>query len=144
MKQYITDEKVFRFTRSLFGAQTDQPFEGDFTTTVLRHSDTGKWFGIVLDAPKNKVGVSGEGTVRVLNLKCDPLFADILFQAYRGIVPAYHMNKRHWISVVLAGDVPWEEVENCIRMSYALTAKKQKKKTEENPNKEARKAIATR
>lgn len=128
MKHTITRDRVLEFARSLPAAGTDCPFEEDFETTVLRHTDTGKWFGVLLQAPCCKVGLNGDGTAEVLNLKCDPLWSDVLFQNYRGIVPAYHMNKHHWISVVLTSDVPWEELEQCICMSYELTAKKSRKR----------------
>ena len=107
------------------------PFEGDFDTTVLRHAATGKWFGILIQAPREKVGLAGPGTAEVLNLKCDPLVSYGMFQSYPDIMPAYHMNKHHWISVRLEGGVPEETLRLLVRMSYDLTDKKPGKRTKE-------------
>ena len=117
----MTKEEILNYATGLDGAVCDNPFNEDFFTTVLRHKASKKWFGILLNAPKEKVGVKGEGEVEVLNLKCDPVLAKGLFEAYCGIMPAYHMNKYHWISVVLDSDVPFNEVKGLISLSYSLT-----------------------
>lgn len=123
----MTRDNILEFAGSLLDVVYDNPFSEDFETTVLRHKASKKWFGILLKAPADKVGVKGEGEVDVLNLKCDPVLAKGLFEGYKGIVPAYHMNKYHWISVVLNSDVPFEVVKGLIELSYSLTEKKIKK-----------------
>ena len=117
----MTRSDILEFVKTLPDAVCDNPFNEDFVTTVLRHKASKKWFGILLNAPKEKVGVKGEGEVEVLNLKCDPVLAKGVFEAYRGIMPAYHMNKYHWISVVLDSDVPFDEVKGLISLSFSLT-----------------------
>ena len=57
-------------------------------------------------------------------LKCEPLEADFLRQAYHGVTPGWHMNKQHWNTVELNSDVPPEEIKNMVRMSFHLTAPK--------------------
>ena len=120
----MTREEILNFAEALPDTVCDKPFTEDFFTTVLRHKASKKWFGILLNAPKEKVGVKGEGEVEVLNLKCDPVLAKGLFEAYKGIMPAYHMNKYHWITVVLDSDVPFSEAKGLIELSYSLTKKK--------------------
>lgn len=120
----IERETVLGLALALPGAAADQPFEGDFETTVLRHGAGGKWFGILLFAPRARVGLPGEGRAALLNLKCDPLVSYGLRQQYPDILPAYHMNKAHWISVRLEGDVPEDTVGMLIDMSYRLTRPK--------------------
>ena len=120
----MTREELTEYAAALDGAVLDKPFSEDFDTVVLRHGDTKKWFGILLKAPKCKVGLDGEGETEVLNLKCDPTLAHGLFETYRGIVPAYHMNKHHWISVLLDSDVPLIETQRLIDLSYELTIRK--------------------
>ena len=117
-------KRVLEMALALPGTAADQPFEEDFDSTVLRHSDTGKWFGILLKAPRRRVGLDGEGTADILNLKCDPLLSYGLRQTWPDIIPAWHMNKHLWISVRLEGAVPEETLELLMRMSYDLTAKK--------------------
>ncbi|MFM8568520.1 MAG: MmcQ/YjbR family DNA-binding protein [Candidatus Kapaibacterium sp.] len=55
-----------------------------------------------------------------INLKCDPDRAERLREEYAGVMPGYHMNKRHWNTIVLDGDVPERLVQELIRHSYEL------------------------
>ena len=128
-----TREQVIDMALELPGSAADTPFEGDGYSTVLRHGDTGKWFGLVMKGPRSRVGLSGEGTAVLLNLKCDPLVSYGLMQEYSDIVPAYHMNQQLWITVRLEGDVPRDILEMLIRMSYDLTAGKKKRPAKAGP-----------
>jgi predicted DNA-binding protein (MmcQ/YjbR family) len=58
-----------------------------------------------------------------LNLKCDPAKAEILRELYPAILPGYHMNKRHWNSVMLDGSIPDAEIRSMIDDSYSLVVK---------------------
>lgn len=124
----ISREEVLRFSDGLPLSKHDCPFNEDFDTTVLRHSDSGKWFGLLFKAPARKVGIDADGETDIVNLKCDPALSFGLISQYKGIVPAYHMNKYHWISVVLSGDVPVSVLFELIGISYELTAVKEKRK----------------
>ena len=119
-------EKTLAYACTLPGAVLDMPFEDDFETTVFRHGEGGKWFGLLMRVEKSRVGLSGEGKADVLNLKCDPEESFIVREMYEGIIPAYHMNKRHWISVILERGVPQDFIESLIEKSYDLTMKKSK------------------
>ena len=57
------------------------------------------------------------------NLKCDPLEAEMLRDIFESVIPGYHMNKRHWNTVILDGDVPRSEIERMIDRSYGLVVK---------------------
>ena len=57
-----------------------------------------------------------------LSLKCDPLLAQTLRAKYETVLPGYHLNKKHWNTIVLSGQLPWEEVQGLIRHSYDLVA----------------------
>ena len=124
----VTREEILNFIGTLENAAYDKPFTGDFDTTVIRHSETGKWFGIIIKAPKCKIGLSGEGETDIMNLKCDPTLSQGLKESYRGIIPAWHMNKCHWISVILDSDVDITTLQGLITLSYSLTERKAKQK----------------
>ena len=109
-------KSIIEYALSLPCTGADNPFEGDFDTTVLRHTDTGKWFGIIMNICGNKVGLDSDIRVDVLNVKCREISS--------GIIPAYHMNKKHWISVILNGTVELSLTEALIENSYELSAKK--------------------
>lgn len=72
-------------------------------------------------------GVGGEGGVDRVTLKCDPDRAEVLVGEHEHIVPGYHMNKRHWITVDLDGSVPRPLVEDLIEDSYFLVRGKSRR-----------------
>ena len=119
-------ENIINFALSLEGAMADKPFPEDFDTTVLRHTDTGKWFGIIMHISGNKVGLSPDIKVDVMNVKCKPEDTFTAREISSGILPAYHMNKKHWISILLNGTVERELTEALLENSYELTKKKRR------------------
>ncbi|MBQ8110487.1 MAG: MmcQ/YjbR family DNA-binding protein [Clostridia bacterium] len=123
-----TRRQVLDIALSLPGAVSDMPFDEDFDSTVLRHGPGGRWFGLLMKAPREKVGLEGPGTAEILNLKCDPMVSYGLRQIHPDILPAWHMNKQLWISVRLEGNVPEDTLRALIEMSYALTEKKRTQK----------------
>jgi predicted DNA-binding protein (MmcQ/YjbR family) len=57
-----------------------------------------------------------------LSLKCDPLLAQTLREKYDTVMPGYHLNKKHWNTIVLTGQLDWEEIQGLIRHSYILVS----------------------
>lgn len=57
-----------------------------------------------------------------LSLKCDPQLAQTLRERYETVLPGYHLNKKHWNTLVLSGQLSWEEVQDLIRHSYLLVS----------------------
>lgn len=126
----ISRQEIFELASRLPGTVMDCPFEDSFDTTVLRHGMGGKWYGIVLKAPCCKVGLNRDGDTDVLNLKCDPMVSFGIKDMYKSVIPAYHMNKYHWISIVMEKDLPEDVLEMLLGMSYDLTKPKKRRKTE--------------
>lgn len=58
-----------------------------------------------------------------ISLKCDPLLAETLREKYDTVMPGYHLNKKHWNTIVLTGQLSWDEIKDLIRHSYDLVAK---------------------
>jgi len=85
---------------SCFGTSPDYPFDEDFETAVERHADNRKWYAIVMRVPRSKFGLESDEVIDVVNLKLPTeMFGS--FDKADGVYPAYHMNKLHWISVLL-------------------------------------------
>ena len=64
-----------------------------------------------------------EGTDPVrLSLKCDPELSKVLREKYESVMPGYHLNKKHWNTLILTGQLSWEEVQDLIRHSYILVS----------------------
>ena len=89
---------------------------------VFRHTGNKKWFAVLMDIPRKNLGLSGEGEISVVNLKCDTRLIGS-FREESGIFPGWHMNKAHWLSVALDGTVDDEKIKFLVDMSYELTKK---------------------
>ena len=129
-------KKLFTYIKKNYKASPEYPWSKYATSAVFRHSDNKKWFALVMDVSREKLGLpedNGDGVVTAINLKVDdPIFRDMIIQE-DGIMPAYHMNKQHWITVLLDGTVPEERVYELLEMSYLATAPKAKKAKERGP-----------
>jgi predicted DNA-binding protein (MmcQ/YjbR family) len=98
----------------------EEPYQA---STVLRVSKGGKWYALFMDVKAKAMGFKDEGEVDVVNLKADPAeMASILDQ--RHFFPAYHMNKKLWISIVLDETTPWEKTISLLDQSFALVSEK--------------------
>lgn len=90
---------------------------------VFRHSNNQKWFALIMNISKEKLGLQEKESIDVLNVKCEPLMIGAL-QSETGIYPAYHMSKTSWITIALDGSVSDKKIKWLLDMSYNLTAKK--------------------
>ena len=135
MKKNLRD-KVFAYIGEKYLVKPEYPWERDNTSAVFRHKDNRKWFALVMNVSGSKAGLESDEAIPELNLKIeDPVFHDLLIKQ-KGIIPAYHMNKRSWITVRLNGDVPEKNVFDLIDESYLATASKKRKPRKERESKE--------
>jgi predicted DNA-binding protein (MmcQ/YjbR family) len=91
---------------SMPNARLDYPFGKD--VAVYKIGD--KMFALIEE---------GGSPLRV-SLKCDPLLAATLRERYESVMPGHHLNKKHWNTVLLSGQLSWEEIQDLIRHSYEL------------------------
>ncbi len=94
---------------------------------VFRHQDDEKWFVLVMDVERKKLGLTGDGEVTCMNVKADPDFAHFV-AGTPGYLPGYHMNRKNWLTILLDGTVSEQEVFNCIDNSFYLTASEEEKR----------------
>ena len=128
MRQAVCD-----YIKKKYKVSPEFPWRRNPGNAVFRHDDNQKWFALIMDVEGEKVGVPGARYVDVINLKVDDMFfRDMLIQE-SGIMPAYHMNKMHWITVLLDGTVPEERVKDLIGMSFLATASAKKKEKHRPP-----------
>lgn len=115
----MTKQEFLSFCLKTFGVQPDYPFDGDTDTAVLRHGDNRKWFAILLRVSLRRFGFDSDTAADVVNLKLPAeMFGS--FGKDDGVFPAYHMNKLHWVSVLLPG-APDSIVELLADASYETT-----------------------
>ena len=118
-------EKILGYVYEKYGTMLEYLWEKFPDTFALRNNDTKKWYGVGMNV-KRKVLNGSDGEVMILDIKCEPSFKDLLISSKKGFYPAYHMNKEHWIAVVLDGSVGENEIYPIIDEAYALVSKKRK------------------
>ena len=126
----MTKQEFFELCSSSYLTLPDYPFDEDFETAVLRHTDNRKWYAIVMRVSRRKFGFESDEVIDVVNLKLPTeMFGS--FGAADGVYPAYHMNKLHWISVLLP-DAPEDIVQFLVNVSFEATKDKRKHKKQDN------------
>lgn len=113
-------DEILSYVKNKYNTEPDYPWFKHPNYAVLRHKKSGKWYGLILNVPKTKLGLTGNENIEILNLKCEPELNNIL-RGQTGVLPAYHMNKEHWITIVLDSPFTKEEVYQLIDASYNLT-----------------------
>lgn len=116
----LARKRVFSYIEEKFGAQGERVFDKHPAFAVFRHAKNRKWFAVFMCIDGGKLGLKSAQELEILNLKCKPDLAAILRDADQ-ILPAYHMNKKHWISVNLSSKIAPEQVEDLIDLSFELT-----------------------
>lgn len=107
-------EEIIKYCLSLPNTYEDYPFPDDNFSATMKHIDTNKWFALIMNV-NNKLYV---------NVKTNPDYSDILRNTYSYIIPAYHMNKEHWNTIVIEENIDEDIVKELIEQSYELTKSK--------------------
>ena len=121
----MTRQEFLEHCINEYGTTADYPFDEDFLTAVLRHADNRKWYAIVMRVSRRKFGFDSDEVIDVVNLKL-PTEMYGSFGTSDGVYPAYHMNKLHWISVLLP-DAPDDVVQFLVNVSFEATKSSKKK-----------------
>ena len=120
----MTKQQLFEYCLNTYGTSPDYPFNEDFETAVLRHGENRKWYEIVMKVSRRKFGFDSDEVIDGVNLKLPTeMFGS--FGMSDGVYPAYHMNKLHWISVLLP-DAPEGVVRFLVNVSFEATKDKRK------------------
>ena len=117
--------ELIEYCLTYLSSYEDYPFDDG-----AAHADDGAW--TVMRYGANKKGfahIYKRNGQLCVNLKCEPNEADILRHIYKDVTPGYHMNKDHWNTVVIGGDVPDDELKLMIERSYNLIKPKIRRKT---------------
>ena len=102
---------VIKFCLDMTDAYEDYPFPNDNVSVTIKHKNNNKWFALLMN-------VRGE---EYLNIKTDPEYSELLRKTYEYIIPAYHMNKEHWNTVILSDKCDKRLIEELLIQSYELT-----------------------
>ena len=126
MKDKTIRARLDEYTKEKYGIEPEiLPFSRE-DYEIYRHTETGKWFAVFIVKERSGFGLDGEGTTEVLCVKvADPFFADFLM-SQPGYLRGYPSSKWNWVSVVLDGTVPFEEICKWLDESYNATKTKAK------------------
>ena len=123
----MTRSQLEEYIAETYNADPEHPWAPDSDNTVFRHSNNRKWFALVMEVPREKLGLTGSGKICIVNLKCDPvMIGSLLCEA--GFFPAWHMSKTHWLSAAVDENTDESRIEFLLDYSFDLTAKKADKK----------------
>ena len=114
-------QQIFDYAANQYATQPEYLWEKYPEYAILRHGNAkGKWYALIGKIRKMKLGLQEEGETDFINLKCPPDMVSILRQS-PNFLPAYHMNKENWISILLDGTVSADEIKPLLELSYQLT-----------------------
>ena len=88
----MNKEEIINFCLELANTYEDYPFPDDMESVTMKHRENNKWFALIMNV---------KGSL-YLNLKTDPDYSDLLRKTYDYIIPAYHMNKQHWNTIIIS------------------------------------------
>ena len=114
-------KRIMAIVQEKYGNQLEYLWEKSPDTAILRHDSNQKWYAVLMKISWEKLDKGREGLVEVINVKHDQVVS--LIQE-KGIYPAFHMNKRYWISVPLDDTFTDEKVLELFEISWDLTRKK--------------------
>ena len=111
-------EEIFEYVQKQYGTIPEYLWSKLPDSAVLRHKN-GKWYAVIMTVEKSKLGLEGKDLVDIMDVKCDPEMTSMIIQTY-GFLPGYHMNKQHWITILLDGSVSEAKTLDFLDMSYDL------------------------
>lgn len=126
MNKCLQRERIIKYMYDTYGTKPEHLWAKTPDASVFRNADSKKWYALIMNISKNKLGLDSEEKVDVLNVKCSPIIIGSLLSK-KGFFPAYHMNKNTWISIILDDSVSDENILPLLELSYESVAPKSKK-----------------
>lgn len=109
---------IFEYIKKQYGTVPEYLWQDSPDSAILRH-ENGKWYAIFMNVERAKLGISGDGMVDIMVVKCEPDMIGMMTQI-QGFLPGYHMNKRNWMTILLDGTVGEAKILDFLDMSYDL------------------------
>jgi len=134
-KLFFLTEQANRITESikeLYQDTPEFPWENLIGSGIFRNPRNEKWYGLIMNIDKSRIDKTSSGEIEIINVKLDPEKIKKLLTK-KGFYPAYHMNKKNWITLILDETLPDNEIVEYIKESYQYTAKKEEWIVPANP-----------
>lgn len=126
MGQLSQRERIMQYIQGKYGTDPEYLWKRFPGYAVFRQPASRKWFAIVADIPRKRLKLEGDGLIDMMDVKCGPIMIGSLL-AQEGYCPAYHMSKSTWITIILDGTVPDEEIYPLLELSFDSVAPKTKR-----------------
>ena len=114
---------VINYVRDKYGDELEFLWKKFDDNAIWRRKDNNKWYGALLIISKRKIGIDSDEKVEIIDLRINPQEVESVIDNKR-YFPAYHMNKKSWITICLDGSLELEEIYRRIDDSYVLALKK--------------------
>lgn len=127
MADFSQRERITQYIQDTYGTEAEYLWADSPGNAIFRHPASKKWFAAMMRVLPEKLGLTGAEALDVMDIKCSSIMIGSLLST-KGFLPAYHMNKNHWISIILDGSVPDKEITPLLELSYDSAAPKRRKK----------------
>ncbi|MDE6024344.1 MAG: MmcQ/YjbR family DNA-binding protein [Lachnospiraceae bacterium] len=115
---------LISYVREKYGDELEFLWPKSPDNAIWRRKDNKKWYGILLTIQKSKLGLDSQEIVEVIDLRAKPEELESLVDG-KLYFPGWHMNKKHWYTMILDGSISYDEVCRRVDKSYELDDKKQ-------------------
>ena len=114
--------RMMEYCTGKFGTKPEAPWEDSPDAFTFKTAKRNKWYALFMTIPYKSLGIAAKGTLDVVNIKLPPeKILDLIDREH--FYPAYHMNKKHWITIILDKEVDEPLVEQLLEESYGLVEK---------------------
>ena len=114
--------RLMEYCERKFGTEPEAPWEDSPDAYTFKTAKRNKWYALFMTIPYKSLGLAAKGTLDVVNIKLPPeKVLDLIDRVH--FYPAYHMNKKHWITIVLDKEVDEPLVQQLLEESYGLVEK---------------------
>lgn len=127
MANSLQRERITQYIQDAYGTEAEYLWADSPDSAVFRHPASRKWYAIIMRVRPESLSLTGEQPLDVMNVKCGAIMAGSL-RLSSGFLPAYHMNKNHWISILLDGSVSDDQITPLLELSYDSVAPKGRKR----------------
>lgn len=112
-------KELIEYVRNTYNDELEYLWDKFPDNAVWRRKDSGKWYGAVLTAAKEKLGLDNNEKAEIIDLRIDKQLTESTVDGVK-YFPGYHMNKKSWYTIILDGSVPTEEICRRLQISYDL------------------------
>ena len=117
--------RLMEYCERKFGTEPEAPWEDSPDAYTFKTAKRNKWYALFMTIPYQSLGLVAKGTLDVVNIKLPPeKVLDLIDRVH--FYPEYHMNKKHWITIILDKEVDEPLVQQLLEESYGLVEKLKK------------------